>query len=138
MLSGERKKFGLRTARKAAFVDGLSNVVVVYDGDSPKYCYIAFDHSFVDVIGTHLPRGVSAHDPAFIHVVFDHGRGEWVISACYVSSWELRTLWKTDSKPSWLKELKRVQKHDRTPNQARGTASAHHTSHATRTVCHAA
>lgn len=112
MLSGERKKFALGSARKPMLVDGLSNTVIVYEDGEPRFCYVVFDPCFVAVVGKELPRGVSANDPAFVQVLFDRWQGKWVISACYVSDWEQRVLWMADEKPSWVKELKPIRQNN--------------------------
>lgn len=108
MISGERKKFAIRSARKPMLVDGLSNTVIVYDGGEPRFCHILFDPCLVAVVGKKMPRGVSGAEPAFIQVVFDQYQNEWVISACYVTDWERQVLWRSGQRPHWIKELKPI------------------------------
>lgn len=126
MLSGERKKFGLRTARRPMLIDGLSNTAIVYDGETPHYCHILFDASLVSAVGKRLPRGVAANSPAFLHIVHDQQRSKWVVSACYVADWEPHTLWESAQRPTWIKELKSIRNntHECT-DQTHHTASAH-------------
>ena len=106
MISGERKKFGLKSARVPALLFGLSNTVIVIEDGAPKYCHIAFDHSFVDTVGKHLSRGVSNRDPANIQVTLQNM--QWVVTANYVYSKEQQVLWASDTRPTWLKELKTI------------------------------
>lgn len=131
MLSGERKKFGLRSARKPLLVDGLSNTVVVYENGIAYYCFIDFAQAFVDAVGAAMPRGVSTADMAFVHVMFDRDRVKWVVSGCYLSSWEQHTLWVSEEKPAWVKELKIIRQnheHSDQASSARGNQTRSNTS----------
>ncbi len=134
MLSGERKKFELRTARAPKLVAGLSNTVIVYENDVPKYCHISFSDDLIIAVGEHLPRGVSMDDKAFMQAVLDGA--EWTIYACYVETWERVALWRAGAKPAWLKELKTIRytndnPHQNTQGTTKRTASRDATEHAT-------
>jgi hypothetical protein len=120
MISGERKKFNLRGARKPMLIDGLSNTVIVYIDDQPHYCLISFDPSLVELVGKELQRGVSLLDPAFLQVYFDKQRAKWIIAAAYVATWEQQELWAADDRPSWVKELKLIR-HTNEHTNARST-----------------
>lgn len=112
MLSGERKKFALRSARKPVIVDGLSNTVIVYENGEPRFCHIMFDPCLATVVGKKLPRGVGVGDPAFLQIVFDAHKGKWIVAARYVKDWQGVDLWAMDELPSWIKELKPIRHND--------------------------
>lgn len=133
MLSGERKKFGMRTARAPMLVAGLSNTVIVYDDFALKYCFVSFSDALVEAVGLHLPRGCSPEEHAFLQVQFDKASGDWIVYAAYVSTWERVALWRTDTKPVWVQNLKTIRHNDnehsnnikaRSPSRARSSTYA--------------
>lgn len=136
MLSGERKKFGLRPARKPMLIDGLSNTVIVYDGPTPRYCHILFDPSMVAAVGKALPQGLPPARPAFLRVVHDQQRSKWVVSASYVADWQHVPLWESDSKPAWIRELRTIGNtaDDTTETHYQGSASRARPDHHAATV----
>lgn len=119
MISGERKKFELRSARAPALVHGLSNTVIVYEDGAAKYCHIGFADALALEVGKRMPRGISNFEPAFLSVAFDTLRSAWVVSSHYVSTWERVGLWQSEEKPAWIKQLKTIRhNNERTSTQA--------------------
>jgi hypothetical protein len=113
MITGERKKFGLRPARKPALIEGLSNTVIVYLDGQAYYCYIAFSAEFPAAVGTQLPRGLARDDVTFLQVSVEAGK--WIVRLCTLSTWERRTFWESATRPAWIKELKPIRhNHDTT------------------------
>ena len=112
MLSGERKKFGLKPARQHSMLHGLSNLVVVYETGAPQYCYIGLTEELVQAVGRVLPRGVSSFDPAYLMVVFDRIKAVWRVVARYVEEEAQHILWATAEKPLWVKVIKNVTRNN--------------------------
>lgn len=137
MLSGERKKFALRSARKPIIVDGMSNTVIVYEDGQAHFCYILFDPCFVSTVGKKMPRGVNLSEPAFVQVMFDSTLAKWVVSACYVNGWQQVKLWESETRPHWLKELKpirHIENDNLTPHTPRSAATSRNQHPATATT----
>lgn len=107
MIKGERKKFGLRPARKPALIEGLSNTVIVYLDGAAYYCYVAFSRDFPAAVGAELPHGLVTDDVAFLQVALDAGK--WTISVCTLSTWEQQPFWESVTRPAWIKELKPIR-----------------------------
>ncbi len=111
MLNKEQKQFALRPARKTKTVFGLHNTVLVYRNSSGyvEYGLVQFHESLVIAVGSIMPQGVSEFNPAFLQVHFDLVPNKWIVSACYVNRDIRKTLWETDSFPTWLNALKKVE-----------------------------
>lgn len=108
MISGERKKFGLKQSRKphGATKGGLLGyTALVHTSTETGYCYIGFDTAFEDFVAKELPRGLAAFDPAYIQVT---ERGDvWEVQANYINDGTHAVLWRTTDKPSWIGKLRK-------------------------------
>jgi hypothetical protein len=125
MITGERKKFGLRPARKPALIEGLSNTVIVYVDGCAYECYISFSPDFPAAVGAQLPQGLARDDVTFLQVAFDAGK--WIVSVCTLSTWEPRTFWESAERPAWLKELKPIRHTNDTTEAHRAFRSSRRT-----------
>ena len=125
MITGERKKFGLRPARKPALVEGLSNTVIVYLDGQAYYCYVAFSPDFPAAVGAQLPQGLIGDDVTFLQVTVDAGK--WIVSICALSTWEPRIFWESATRPAWLKELKPIRHTNDTTEAHRAVRSSRRT-----------
>ena len=104
MSRGERRSFGLVPRRAVKVPDPrLSASVLLVEGGKGSVCTIGFHEALVQFVGQKLPRGVAAHDPAFLVVTQDERRGLWVVEAHYVRDTTTALLWETRERPSWLK-----------------------------------
>lgn len=125
-MSRELSKYEIRPSsrlRKPAEGCWLSNMVAVRDSRGEwGYCYIKFAPAFLEKVGKTLPRGVSAHDPAGVRLVFYPHTGVWLIQAIYLKDPETQyLLWKTRNRPLWYNFHTRALKHgNSTRNPALG------------------
>lgn len=102
MISGERKKFEIKARRSVKYKHPLlSNTVAYLEDERQGFCYISFDESLVEFVGTKLPRGVAPFDPAYLYVV--QTMGTWTVYARYVKDDIAVPLWGTHTRPLWLK-----------------------------------
>src|SRR5476649_999012 len=116
MISSERKHFELRIARHHHVTHGLSNMIVLHDGDSTQIGYIRFSGTFVDFVGMSLPRGVSEKTPSFISITHDPLREHWSVAAHYVGDVKSYPLWKSGIRPAWTMKCKPIPGNDHENN----------------------
>lgn len=103
-ISNERKKFALRALRRkpAKPHPSLSNTVLLEEAPKPCTCYVGFSEDLVKFVGTKLPRGVAAFDPAYLHVIHYENRKIWEVRAVYVRDDVAVLLWETPVRPAWI------------------------------------
>lgn len=105
-ISGERKKFGLRSTRKPQLHDCLSGTCIVEQDGKVGVAYFGFDEAFVDALGRHLPVGISPDTPAYLRVVRRSIDDSWHVFVDYLTPKAVtntRTLlWIDERRPGWL------------------------------------
>lgn len=107
MVRGERKKFGIKPARKLQRrYDDLVNVVKVTTEQRHSYCYITYAPALLEFVGSQMPRGVAAFDPVYLEVEEDARAGKWLVWGCYYVDNVRALLWTSSVKPQWVTERK--------------------------------
>lgn len=81
----------------------LSGVALV-SGDGIGYCYIAFDRSVVQQIGSKMPYGIGLEHPAYLHVIA--GQGGYDVYCCYLDKSKRIALWRSAQRPAWVWRVK--------------------------------
>lgn len=104
-MAREFKCYGLRASPKPTqWQAKLSSTVRVVDAENrPGYAYINFDPPFLHKVGKVLPRGISERNPAFLRVEYSAYLKQWLIGAQYLGGTEVVILWRSLSKPGWLR-----------------------------------
>lgn len=102
--SGERKKWGLRAAKKPQKYYDLAGVAIVKGQQSTYVCYLRFTDALVEAVGQVMPRGVGPEDQAYLEVHHTLA-GFWEVWAAYISlggGKDRRLLWVQEEKPPWV------------------------------------
>lgn len=105
MISGERKKFGLRARKSVKHPNPLlNNTVLLTEGEKRYACTIGFNDDLIQFVGQKLPRGLAEFDPAYLLVTELPGKG-WKVQASYFRDGTLVDLWVAKERPTWLKSF---------------------------------
>lgn len=102
------KRFGIRRIRKPQIQGGLHSTVPLPCGG---YADIGFTFALVKRAGQVLPRGISAHDPAFMRLLRGADEGTWVLYVEYFSdecNGQRYPLLLMDEYPEWAKKPKKA------------------------------
>jgi hypothetical protein len=81
--------------------------VYVVDVEGKGACKIRFTEAFADAVGVALPQGISPIHPAHLKVM-QAGDALWRVFAFYIREEKGVLLWETETKPAWLKQIKRT------------------------------
>ena len=109
---GCKRSWNLSASIKPQKRYDLSGVVKVLDHQGAGYCHIKFSWSLVVDAGRAMPRGIGPHEPAYLQAM-RNADGSWFIFCCYLEDHTRRIILHEESKPSWLKSIKRkIQEED--------------------------
>lgn len=103
----EYKKYEIRSANKPQEGYYLAGVIRVADSHGKGYVCVRFSDAFVEAVGKALPYGVGPGTPAYVKVIHVHSLQRWRVYAHYLDSTEGVFLWETQTKPDWLKRVRR-------------------------------
>lgn len=99
----EAKQHALRSGSKPEPHYQLSGVVKVITATENSLAYIRFNASFVDAVGSKMPRGVSVDDPCYLMLEENTATKKWTLFGKYLYTDEKVMLKVYSELPGWVK-----------------------------------